>query len=62
MVNTYDMRGRLGVIGDALYTARISLQSMDEAGIKLALQAACVEIHHVLAILDGPSASEPEKT
>ena len=49
------------MIGDALYTARIALQSMDEAGIKLALQAACIEIHHVLRILDGPSASEPKK-
>lgn len=49
------------MIGDALYTARIALQSMDEAGIKLALQAACIEIHHTLAILDGPPAHEPKK-
>lgn len=60
MVNTYDMRGRLGVIGDALFQARIALNDGNEAGIKLSLQAACVEIHHVLRILEPESEPEPE--
>lgn len=60
MVNTYDMRGRLGVIADAIDYARSYAREGNEADLARSLRQACSEIHHALLILEPDPQPEPE--